>query len=132
MNDEILLGNLGGDEFPQSPINLVREEAAALTARYKDLLIAFASVPPMPAGSPLVMCTLIISVPEPNYYEVAILSFSQPLQLYPVFVTDLLQNKRAECVDSTQFRAVVAEILTSDAAQKVFAELWGQVQRTGR
>jgi hypothetical protein len=109
----------------RTPLSILREQATALTEQTNGLLVGQVEVTQQADGN--LVINLDIVVPGLNDYRARILSYQQPISLYPgrlsgmgVLGTDLVNTEE-------QFLGSVRKVLSSQHIKNVLTSLISQV-----
>lgn len=112
----------------RTPVAILKEQAALLTNQTNGLLIG--EVETLSIGSELVV-VFSIRVPNLNLYKLEILSYSQPINMYPgILRFELRQHdNRSEIEDETQFIKAIKAYLSSPGMSRALQSLIAQAQQ---
>lgn len=112
----------------RTPLSIFREQATALTEQTNGLLVGQVETKQQPDGNLLIQ--LGVTVPALNDYRVRILSYQQPIGLYPGRLSGM-GIVVFEAVDNEDdFVVVVKRVLSSQAIKNVLTSLMSQVGET--
>jgi hypothetical protein len=128
MNNDNLWGNITDEVTEPAPILLLREQASKLTELTKGQLIGIANASPV-SNSQELACHLSIRVPALSNYEVTLVSFRQPVAIYPFQLYDRISNKKFDCTNYDSFKAALQGILSNEQTRKVISGLWLQARK---
>ena len=105
----------------RTPATILREQASALTEQTKGTLVGIAEAHP-DGGS--LRLNLDVSVPSLNSYRYRILTYTQPIELYP----GLLSYGRAvtKVGDEAEFEKEMKAILSSVQVKQILTSLLSQ------
>lgn len=104
----------------RTPLSILREQAAALTQQTKGTLVGV--VETSICGEDELALTLTISVPSLNDYRFHLLTYFQPVHLYPGHFEDSSET----ATDEIAFIKIVKATLSSTRVQNVLASLLSQ------
>lgn len=103
----------------RTPLSILREQAAALTEGTRGVLVGMAEAKPI--GQELNV-TLDVTVPGLNDYRYRILSYRQPIEMYPGQIV-VVDSEWHEIADEQSFVAEVKSVLSSDRVKTILASL---------
>jgi hypothetical protein len=105
----------------RTPLSILREQAAALTEQTKGVLVGVAEARNNEHGTNLDV-TLDVNVPGLNDYRYRLLTYRQPIEMYPghLVVVDSGWN---EIENEAEFVAAVRSVLSSDRVRNILASL---------
>jgi hypothetical protein len=107
----------------RTPLGILREQAAALTEKTHGVLVGIAEVRGIGNGDFNVQ--LDLSVPALNDYRYRILSYQQPVELYPGLLVDP-KGTLVEVPDEETFVSAVKSVLSSERIKSVLTSLLAQ------
>jgi hypothetical protein len=108
----------------KTPLSILREQANLLTQQTKAVLEGEVST--RPAGSNIELA-LRIKVPALENYTVTVLTYSQPVTIYPGLLSSLARvASLVEVGNQAEFVKYVTTILSSEQVQNVLAALLSQ------
>jgi hypothetical protein len=119
-----LWGDLSALETVRSPKKILLEQAAALTAATKGILVG--EVDARDAVGGFFAYDLDITVPTLNNYVYTVLSVRHPLELYPVTVLTSKPPRTVSCSDEQEFETTLETILGSAEVRNVLSRLRSQ------
>jgi hypothetical protein len=105
----------------RTPLSILREQASDLTARTKGTLVGMVETKSITDD---IEITLEISVPSLNDYRYRILTYRQPIELYPGII--FVSGPPRKVDDEAEFVEYVKMILSSDRIRNALASLLSQ------
>jgi hypothetical protein len=120
-NDD-LWPDLTGEPSVKAPLLILREQAAKLGAKTSNIIEAEVTAYPTPDGQLSIRFTL--KAPALNGYEYVLLTIRQPVDLYPVYLTedffgDTVKNEQ-------EFKHFLGELFKSDRTVQIISSLIAQ------
>jgi hypothetical protein len=106
----------------RTPLTLLREQATALTQQTKGALVG--TVETSPVGDYLVI-ELSIQVPALNNYKLRLLSYHQPMAMYPGGLSTV-SGDSIDVGNEEEFERSLKEILSSDKVSGLVGSLLSQ------
>jgi hypothetical protein len=104
----------------RTPLSILREQASALTDQTKGTLVGMVEAK---GEGGKIEISLDISVPSLNDYRYRILTYRQPIELYPgVVVADVL----SQVSDEKRFTETVKAVLSSTRVRNALVSLLSQ------
>ena len=107
----------------RTPLGILREQAATLTQQTQGVLVGVAEA--RNDGAELVV-TLDVNVPGLNDYRYRILTYRQPIELYPGRLVVVDSDWKA-IANEAEFVAAVRSVLSSDRVKNILGSLRAQV-----
>ncbi len=106
----------------RTPLSILREQAVALTEQTKGTLVGMVDVQSLKGAEFLVV--LDVSVPALNNYHYRVLSYRQPIEMYPgcLYVGDDGQD----IADERAFVGRVKHALSSEKVKNILLSLLSQ------
>lgn len=130
MSTSNLWGELPETETTRTPLQILNEQASALTQMTNGVLVGFVYEAHQ-RWKPFAY-ELGIRAPALNEYSITVLSIYHDLVMYPIQVLDSLRNHRfPDCNDETSFLDALKETLQSPESRKVIAALLHQSNSVG-
>jgi hypothetical protein len=114
------------DASETSPLAILKEQASALTAATRGQLRADVTTRVSIVGLRL---TLYISVPALDDYTVELLTYEQPIQMYPGTLESAFPQDTKHIKDEREFVATLKACLSSTETQRVVSALLAQAKR---
>lgn len=107
----------------RTPLSILREQAAALTEATKGVLVGLAEARPNGIGNGQKLnVTLDVTVPGLNGYRYRILSYQQPIEMYPGQIV-VVDGDWHGIANEDEFVAEVKSVLSSDRVKTILASL---------
>lgn len=120
-NDD-LWPDLTGEPEVKSPLLILREQATKLGTKTSNIIEAEVSANPGNDG--FLHVRLILKAPALNGYEYVLLSVNQPVDLYPVNLTDDFFGDTAK--NEQEFKQFLEKLFKSDRTVKIITSLIAQ------
>jgi hypothetical protein len=108
----------------RTPLSILKEQAAALTEQTKGTLVGMVEVQKNSAED--LEIQLEVSVPALNDYRYRLVTYSQPIELYPGWLTVLSEPSRT-VADETTFVSQIKRALSSERVKNILTSLLSQV-----
>jgi hypothetical protein len=108
----------------RTPLTILREQAAALTEQTKGTLVGMVEAH-QGAGDTLEV-SLEVLVPALNDYRYRLLSYGQPVELYPGLLRTGNDGIRP-VVDEANFVSMIKSVLSSEKVRNILTSLLSQV-----
>ena len=109
----------------RTPLSILREQAGALTEQTQGVLVGVVETAIIGADLNLIM---EISVPALNDYRVRVLSYKQPVAMYPGRMT--IRDQGYSIEDEAAFVDLLRRTLASDWTRNVLSSLLSQASET--
>ncbi|MGZ5585239.1 MAG: hypothetical protein ACXWE4_01050 [Methylobacter sp.] len=120
-NDD-LWPDLTGEPEVKSPLLILREQASKLGAKTSNIIEAEVTANPSSDGSLYVR--FMLKAPALNGYEYVLLSINQPVDLYPVNLTDDFFGDTAK--NEQEFKQFLENLFKSERTVKIIRSLIAQ------
>jgi hypothetical protein len=120
-----LWGELPNPETIRTPYTILKEQASILSEITNGLLIGEVVVNNQ--KDKLFVMTLRIKAPSLNNYTYSVVEVQQPIQLYPVTIMNLLENKMTKYSSEEEFENALGQILSSQEVKTVISGLLAQI-----
>ena len=120
-NDD-LWPDLTGEPEVKSPLLILREQAAKLGAKTSNIIEAEVTANPSNNGGLYVR--FMLKAPALNGYEYVLLSINQPVDLYPVNLTDDFFGDTAK--NEQEFKQFLENLFKSERTVKIIRSLIAQ------
>jgi hypothetical protein len=104
----------------RAPLSILREQASALTEQTKGTLVGMVEAK---SEGGKIEISLHISVPSLNDYRYRVLTYRQPIELYPGMMFD---ETAYQVEDEMAFAETIKAILSSNRARNVLVSLLSQ------
>jgi len=128
MSDQNLWGDIPRMEKVESPIAILKKQALYLGKMTNNLLEAEVKIH---SNSPnQVRADLVIVAPTLGGYQVQIIRIQHGLEIYPVNIMNIRENKGFSAADETSFLSLIKECLQSEKVQNVIKALLIQVDQS--
>ena len=115
----------------RTPLSILREQANALTEQTKGVLVGMVEVYRDSQDGDLTI-NLEVSVPALNGYRYRIISYRQPVELYPgTFSGDPIAKiaiSNGRVIDEEQFITYIKVVLSSERIRRVLGTLLSQAK----
>lgn len=121
-NDD-LWPDLTGEPTEKAPLLILREQAAKLSAKTSNIIEAEVTANPNYDGESLDV-RFTLKVPALNGYEYVLLSIRQPVDLYPVSLSE--ESYIGEAKDEQEFKRYLEKLFKSDRTVKIISSLIAQ------
>ncbi|HUB46456.1 MAG TPA: hypothetical protein VMB73_15855 [Acetobacteraceae bacterium] len=113
------------NEALRTPLTILREQATALTEQTKGTLVGEAEV--LKQGDQKISIGLSIRVPALNDYKYRILTYDQPVTMYPGSLVTRIGNMTGHGIlNEDDFVQQLKHLLSSEEAQRLLTSLLAQ------
>ena len=118
-------------EAIRTPVQILREQAAALGPKTRNLVIAevntSASSPRFDFEEKLFTHQLKLVVPSLDDYRFSLLSLSHDIELYPVSFEYLANGVKMDVASEEELNEVLQKFLSAPKTKRIISSLLGQV-----
>lgn len=108
----------------KTPLSVLREQGEALAEQTNGILLGY--VDTTNASNNSILISMYIIVPTMNRYTIKLLSYYQPLALYPGRFLDEVSNIAYDVSNEGEFNLVLKKIITSDKVVSIISSLLSQ------
>jgi hypothetical protein len=108
----------------RTPLSILKEQAAALTEQTKGTLVGMVEVQTKSTGN--LEIHLEVSVPALNDYRYRLVTYSQPIELYPGLLT-VLNGIVGRVPNEADFILQIKRALSSEKVKNILTSLLSQV-----
>ena len=115
------LWSIPAAENIRAPLTIMKEQATALTQQTKGSLVG--SVETVTQGVAGLAISLSIQVPSLNDYTYRLLTYTQPITMYPGRLIFALKPQFIEVEDEHEFLEALKDLLSSEEVKRVLTSL---------
>jgi hypothetical protein len=108
----------------RTPLSILREQASAITEQTKGALVGIVEAH---TTGPRMDVQLDLSVPALNDYRYRVLSYRQPIELYPGFL--IIDERYQKIADEKAFVEGIKEVLSSSEMAHIVGALLAQANQ---